>query len=362
MASFESVDYSVRMRKNIERKLISELFVTLNPKLKLSSRYQYIGMGSLWFSDFICFHKVLGLKKMWSIEKFSPKRAEFNSPFGFLRIKGGAIGDEAPSLMKPRVRSILWLDYDHDLRDGIVDDVQKITQFAHAGDILMVTVNARSGQVKPASIGDIGYLNKLVDRYSEEDAFAEIDVDLPTEKLIPTIKSILEIIQNKQQTETVKEKAKRFNTLTKNVVAKEFKNEDFSEEKFPSLVAEALFNAIDSTSKSLGKSLRFHPLFNFFYKDGAPMVTIGGIVVNDKIQKVVDRLRLAEKHFFIQGSKQVSIDVPNLTSREKQKIDSLINMETDPEVKDLIFEFEAEALANYCTFYRQYPLFSEMLF
>lgn len=361
MPSFDSVNYAVRLRKNIERKLIAELLLSLDKTFAISE-YQYIGMGSMWFTDFIVMHRMLGIHTMWSIEKFSPKRAELNCPFGFIDVVNGDAKNEVPKLLKDDVRSIVWLDYDHDLRDGIVRDLQEIGLHASCGDVFIVTANAHLGQVKPPSLGNISFLNSTIDQYLGEGLqMGELGQEIPTDRLGPLLKETLTVIAKHHTQQTVSEKNRIFQELTQGVIPGSLTNQQFSDKNFPRLVAQALINALDSACRNSGKSLTFEPIFNFSYQDGAPMVTIGGIAVDENHKNKLRALSLPEKFFFATGKEQISIDVPNLTPQEKIKLDRLLTRDgPDPAASVLSLEIAEEAISNYFRFYKQYPLFSEI--
>ena len=83
-SSYEKIDYRLRPAKGVERKMLANAFWRLAAFDKIE-RYRYIGMGSVYFNDFILFHKVLGIKKLISIEgEDNPekqKRFKLNKPF-----------------------------------------------------------------------------------------------------------------------------------------------------------------------------------------------------------------------------------------------------------------------------------------
>lgn len=361
MPSFDAINYSVRLRKNIERKLIAELLQSIGKAFPIAD-YQYVGMGSLWFSDFVVLHKALGIRKMWSIEKYSPKRAAFNNPLGFIKVLPGEIKDELPKLMAANVNSIVWLDYDHDLRDGIVGDLQQIGMHASCGDIFIITANAHTSQVKPPALGNVSAINSSIDKYLNEVVEAsELSQSIPKNTLGPILKEAFNTLSKLHTKNLVSDRNALFQALTNGVIPGIFSNNEFTNEKFPLLVSSALINAIDSACRSAGKNLKFKPVFNFFYKDGAPMVTVGGVVVDQVHEEKLDALNLAEQFFFALGADQISIDVPHLTPQEKLKLDGLLTEENvNPVPNDLNFEIDEDAVINYCRFYKQYPLFSEI--
>lgn len=318
-------------------------------------------MGSMWFTDFIVMHKELGIDTMWSIENASPKRAAFNCPFGFINVIEGNVQDKVPALLKADIRSVVWLDYDHDL-EGIFRDLKQIGLRASCGDIFMVTANAHPAPIKPPPIGNINQMKNTIDQYlSEGLPMGELGQNMPTENLALLLKETLAIIDTHYKRQTISEKNRKFQELTGGVMPGSFANDDFSPQGFPKLIAAALINALDSACRESGKNISFEPIFNFFYQDGAPMVTIGGMVVDKNHQNKLQGLNLPRKFFFATGKKQISIDVPHLTPQEKIKIDSLVTIKgPKPVASDLSWEIKEDAVSNYCRFYKQYPLFSEI--
>jgi len=64
--SYEKVNYQLRFKKQIERKIIIETLHYLH--CIPIEKYHYLGLGSVYFADFILFHKYLHIKKMTSID------------------------------------------------------------------------------------------------------------------------------------------------------------------------------------------------------------------------------------------------------------------------------------------------------
>lgn len=361
MPSFDSVNYSVRLKKNVERKIIGELMLRLNPAFSIGS-YQYIGMGSLWFSDFVLMHKFLGIKKMYSVERDSPLRAKFNSPYGFVEVLEGTVSENVPSLLSDDQRSVVWLDYDGDLRHKIVRDLLDIVPNARAGDIFIVTSNAHIGQVRPPSYGDLAALSRKLDDILPEIDLTGLTVEVPKDHIGPLIKQILSKISDANARDGVAQKNTILRNLIERVMPCNFSGDDFTEQKFPGLVSMALLAAMDSACTSTGLPLRFAPLFNFQYCDGAPMVTVGGMIADDACVEKLHNLKHMDIQETINGNQQLSINVPNLTPKEKTLIDSLLTRDGQiPSMDQIGFELEETALENYCTFYRQYPQFNEIV-
>ena len=70
--SFKNINYMFRPKKQIERKIFIELFQKIQHALDTNiSEYQYIGLGSIYYYDFILFHKYLKIRDMISLDLVS---------------------------------------------------------------------------------------------------------------------------------------------------------------------------------------------------------------------------------------------------------------------------------------------------
>src|SRR5713226_5987155 len=87
----ERLNYSLRPNKNVERKLMAGVLRALMPEIPIGES-RYIGMGSLWFVDFVLFHRVLGITDMVSVERDLVDRARFNQPYDCVVVREGDIG------------------------------------------------------------------------------------------------------------------------------------------------------------------------------------------------------------------------------------------------------------------------------
>ena len=171
--SYLKVFYDLRPAKQVERRMIVDVLQELGEAGFHLRDYEYTGFGSIYFVDFILFHRLLGLRKLLSVEivASAEKRVRFNKPFGNVKIAMGAIGDVLPSLDRDQKR-ILWLDYDHRL---VPTDLQDLVEAGHVlapGSIILITVDVEP----PAQNGSPAELR----RYYEEVAanFLPFDVGL----------------------------------------------------------------------------------------------------------------------------------------------------------------------------------------
>ena len=145
-----------RPKKQIERKIFIELFQKIQHALKTNiSEYQYIGLGSIYYYDFILFHKYLNVRNMISLDdKDYPKRFEFNKPFDFITFKNMSTTDylSKNDLIK---KSFIWFDYDSSLirynkwketflnTETIFEDIRLIANKSNELDLFVLTVNIR---------------------------------------------------------------------------------------------------------------------------------------------------------------------------------------------------------------------------
>src|SRR2546429_3020654 len=142
-ASADKVPYEFRPAKQVERRMLLELFQRLMEAGFRISGYQYTGMGSFYFVDFIMFHRYLGIKKMVSVEcvQAIEKRVHFNRPYGSIDIVMGDIADVIPSLSPDR-KHILWLDFNFVITKEAIDAIVLATAKLSPGSVLLVTVDA----------------------------------------------------------------------------------------------------------------------------------------------------------------------------------------------------------------------------
>ncbi len=311
MASFESVNYTIRPNKNIERKLIFEALRLLDGSIPLRG-YRYVGLGSLWFVDFILAHRYLSISDMVCIEyETTAERVEFNKPYDCIEVRRGITTDVIPSIDFKSQPSLIWLDYDTGLEGPIFQDIELIASSAKVGTISLVTVNAHR------------------DRLPDKDADGR-SLD--------------------------KEAALRL--TFGNLVPAELPHGALTRDGYPRLLAQMLLAHMDNCIHRSGRGNRFLPMFNFYYRDGAPMITVGGIIV-DGLHEHAYRKSGVEILGWVTSEKQISIQAPPLTVKEKVMFDRLLPRMNPPTAAELGFPLDEEHIAAYHRYYRHYPLFGE---
>ena len=312
----DSINYQLRPNKNVQRKLLMQMFRHLDEPLNVGD-YRYIGLGGLWFGDFTLVHRLFGLTDLVSIEMRQANRARFNRPFDCVQIEEGESSSVLPDLNLGRRRAIVWLDYDTDLAGPALEDIQILTRSAASVSICIVTVKADLRLVKNQ-------------KGPEGQEFTRLEaLRFHVGDLVPTGLEESEIVRP----------------------------------SFPALVGEILMNAFTHGVIVAGQGMQFQPLVNMAYSDGATMVTVGGLLVGDEDARI-DFEELGALPFWPPSRKEPYwIEVPHLTMREKAALDQMMPGDGPPSrefIRERLgFELSEKGLAAYHAFYREYPTFAE---
>jgi len=165
MASFDSINYSLRPSKSVQRGIIFEGLKALLSAMNLQNPI-YIGFGSIWFSDFVMAHKVLEIDEMISIEadEVGFRRAEFNRAYRSIRVIEGRSEERIPELLNQagyQARPwIVWLDYDGALDEDKAEEMRWLVLNAPPNSIVLFTFSATQNAYgrpthRPGRIADI---------------------------------------------------------------------------------------------------------------------------------------------------------------------------------------------------------------
>ena len=320
-ASYLKINYRVRHAKSIERKMLCDALLRLS-FFEPVRNYRYIGFGSTTFTDFILFHKVLGIKDMISIEKNKKDKArfEFNNPFDCIRIEYGNSNKVLPSLAWD-IKTIVWLDYDGRLTDRVLQDVACASMNLVSGSVLVVTVNAM-----PDSLPD--------PRPS-------------TEKKVQDYR--LEQFRKRIGSEKVPH-----NVRGKNLEAKEM----------ATTCRRVILNEIEQTLRDRNglrfaeREVKYKPLFNFLYQDNARMLTVGGIFYETGDKASLERCEFEKLEFIRSNAAFYEIDVPMLTHRECLYLDKRLPQGNSDDGKQI--GLTEKDINNYKRLYRYFTTFAEI--
>lgn len=314
MASFEKINYSIRTNKNVERKLLFEALRKLDQEISLR-KYQYIGMGSLWFVDFILAHRYLSIQDMTCIEYESyADRVEFNRPYDCIKVIAGSTSDILPDLELEKKLSLIWLDYDTGVEGPFLEDIEFIASTAKVGTTIFVTLNAHPNR-------------------------------LP--KKDPDGKDI--------------EPEESLRMVFGDLVPSNFQRKLLSLSRYPNLLSNMLLSHFQNSVHRSGRGNKFIPILNIFYSDGAPMITIGGIIADDLHEDLYIKSGI-DKLDWVSGKEQISLSIPPLTLKEKVAFDRLLPRSNLPTIGELGFPLTEEQIESYNTYYKYYPIFGEIAY
>jgi len=296
------IDYRLRPGKAVERKMIVELCGRLAPLGVPLSQFRYAGMGSIYFVDFLLFHRAFGMENMISIEGRDAliDRCTANRPLDCIRVEHTDAASFVSSL-SDGVPTVLWLDFDGVLDDDRLDETAQAVVALAVPSVVAVTV-----QVNAEPEG------KRLDTYAARFARRSVPpVDKP---------------------------------------------EQLSRAKTPevmyAILAAALVDAIET--RATFEQVAYSQLGHFVYEDGARMLTVVGVLHRPDAAGTVTACAFDELSFYRPGAEPFVIDVPKLTHRERAAIDRLLptgdTSGAPPEVAE-------QAVAAYAAVYRHLPFF-----
>lgn len=308
--SIDKVSYDLRPCKQTERMMMIHLLQNMAETGFRISEYQYTGFGSLFFIDFILLRKMLGIYDMVSAEirlDFE-SRVYFNSPYSDIKIHMGDVGDLIPQMSLDK-RHLLWLDYDDVIQEYMVSHIVDALAVLPSGSIIVITMDI-----------DFDSLENASNKTWYEHLTGEVE-DYISPMFSPNDCGSLE--------------------LTKTIIS--------------------VVQNIITRAMSWRDELKFELLFNFVYADGHKMLTIGGIIAGREDKRLLracdwDRFSFSRRDF---KQPPYTIEVPNLTRRERLYLDSHMPRQGDWMPK--VFHLKEKDLLAYSQVFRYVPLYGELL-
>ena len=281
--SYRLVDYSLRPAKHVERRMLCDAFRRLSKFASVES-YQYVGFGSVWFSDFSLFHRQLGIGRMISIERMAVHEARFrfSKPFGGVDLQFGESGSVLPKI-DWGLRTIAWLDYDDPLNPGMLDDVRTIATKCVGGSLLAVSIQCESAPILEQ--GD----------------------------------------DEKRPIETAEEFKTVFGPERTPV---DLSPKDFVGWNMAATCRRAVQSEIEDALRVVNlvrhdqQTLQFLPIMAIEYADGAKMTTIVGVFVDKGQNSIFWSCGFEEMPFYVKsGDHALRIEVPKLTPKEMRELE-----------------------------------------
>ena len=318
--SYRKINYRVRPAKSIQRKMLCDAFYRLSFFEPLEN-YRYVGFGSTAFVDFILFHKILGINTMISIENREEDKArfEFNNPFDCIRIEFGDSNDVLTSLVW-NIKTILWLDYDDRLTKSFLQDIACASMNLISGSMLVVTVNVESVPPPDRPFSDEKLQNYRLEEFKNR-------------------------VGNKKVPLSVKGK-------------------NLEGDEMAATCGDVIFNEIRQTLRDRNgllpdeRKVKYNPLFNFRYQDGAKMLTVGGIFCEARDEKRFEQCKFENLEFVKSDATFFEIDVPMLTHRERLFLDK--GLPHGNSFDGTQIGLVEEDINNYKRLYRYFTTFAEI--
>lgn len=313
--SFRKIDYRLRPAKGVERRIIAEAFLRLRAFGAVES-YRYVGMGSVYFSDFALFHSVCGFETMVSIEDSSdPKvqdRFRFNAPLGSIDLNFGHSNTVLPTLPWD-LRSVVWMDYDGHLDSYVLTDVSYLASKLCSGSVLAVTVNAN---LEDEERGEKRHLQILTDRLGSK-------TKLPD--WVTTVGSF-------RPAETAR--------------------------LFHDILTQEIRDGINdrNSGRPQGQKYVFEQILFFRYRDGDPMLTLCWVFFDEGQRQTFESCGFSKLPHFRKGDDPFLIDVPLITSAEIREINRCRADGNDPKLEGL--PIPPAEIAKYQNLRRYWPIYA----
>lgn len=323
MESFNKFNYCIRPSKQVERKLFIEIIHSLSQYASLHLKeYTYLGMGSIYYADFILFHKYLYIDDMICIEGDKIKdRMIFNKPYKFITLEMGRVSDVLPKIKFKKKKYLVWLDYESELDQEALADIDIICKKLEPGSIIIITVCV--------------------------------------EPILRSVKAFKEL----SQTEKEEMLCVHYTKCAEYLTSLNYKSRDIARNELPNIVMNILNKRIMQSTALRSDSVEFVQLFNYTYADGAQMLSYGGFIDKPSTIELLRRTQFFTHKEIIQGRTPRKITVPPLTIKEKQLLDCKI--ERSIVLKDVFrklpFKLDSSMVKNYIEYYRHYPTYHETI-
>nr|MCK4930045.1 hypothetical protein [Nanoarchaeota archaeon] len=196
-----------------------------------------------------------------------------NKPFSCIKMKYGQSNAILPNL-NWKVRSIVWLDYDYTLNNSILKDIRQVFSSVKVGSVVIITVDANIKDEFGKEVEE----GKMLEALKANVGPGKVPVDISENGLNGwNIAKIFKRIISSEIKKTVTDK---------------------------------------NGGQPDGNKFIYNQLYNFCYDDGTRMLTVGGILYDEKTSKLFAQCCFNELKFIRTSNDPYNIIVPKLTLQE----------------------------------------------
>lgn len=307
--SFRKIDYRLRPAKHAERGMLVDTVKRM--RFGKIEEYQYVGFGSVAFIDHRMMHRSTGMSNMISVEGSADpvvqQRFRNNVPLGCIAMQFGMSHELLPNF-DFKVPSIIWLDYDDQISRSMINDLQVIGQNIVAGSFIAVTFT-------------VSYPSDPTKRKEELERLRAHFPDFINDDVKPSQLEGTGLCE-------------------------------VSRQAFSASFERALADA--DVLKPQNEKRRLKQVCYFRYRDGAPMCTLGWIVIDDQSAQAYEDAAFDTLTFYRDGSIPFNIRIPKVTPLEIREIERRL---PDWQSADIHWIPEGER-RDFADLYRYLPTFA----
>ncbi|WP_194954046.1 O-methyltransferase [Sphingopyxis solisilvae] len=314
--SFDKIDYSLRPAKYAERRMLRDVFRRVAP-FAPPETYTYIGFGSVWFADFVLFHRALGVRDMISIECKAKAfdRIKDNAPFRIDLELGRS--EKVLTRLDLTKRAFLWLDYDDAIDANMLLDLRTVSAKAQSGTLLAVTVRAqRARQADQAEDDADGTGLSALDRFRTAFNRARVPAVIEEEDLY----------------------GRPFAKVSRDMLRGEIET------------------ALIARNRKATEDWRFETVCSFEYADGVLMTTIVGMFLKEEDRATFEQCGFENLPFASAEKAAFKIEVPLITPKEFKLLEAQLPLKSTAALETGTIP-NAQA-ANFERLYRYLPSYA----
>jgi hypothetical protein len=326
----EDIPYQLRPNKFIDREVFVDLLCRLVPAIG-ADRYIYFSMGGKHLVDHVAVYRHVGITRLFSfdVNPLLVGRQKFNRPIDSAmcdELAASALPtkiDAMADLFPGATNVVVWLDYtDPHNRLAQLQELVEVAKRLQPGDILRITLNANLGTLD----------GKSGSAFWKDEGFETLPLY----------------------------RAAKLKGVLGDFVPEDVKA--IGEDDFPAILGRCVGLAL-SKAEAEKAALSYRPILLTTYRDGQRMVSATCVALpRADIEKEIAVLR-SWPFLPANWGDVVRISAPDLSLREKLKIDESLSSAPDAVLESLGFllstnkERSIEAIESYQKMHRYYPSF-----